>query len=303
MDFFIQVMQTKEGEEKRKMEEGIIYLSQQPSLKEYERIFLEKYHQYLIVSLENDITEYYNNEYCNTILSNAWSNLLREDNPNEVKFINGKSLGEIDDLLLTKVNQIIEKIDNNIKLDENERNFIETAFLNTLFEDQISKQYQDGEEGLMRVVVDYFKKHPIKELITDRQKQLDILRKLADRMIGYPINSSIRFNKKYEYLGENNVIFATYYSPNSPEQIPTIEINDLNKSSLHSINSYLGRMFTVFHELGHFKQDYDELDEETRKIIEMEHYLIANNRDFYHQYHDSFFIERDADTYASSQLI
>lgn len=301
MDFFVQVMETKEGEEKRKIEEGLIYLSQQTTLKEYEKIFLEKYHQYLIISLESDIREYYNNVYCSYLYSKAWNDLSLSGNSEEVKFINGKTLDQIEDMLVDKNNNLINKIRNGEELEENDKRFLEENFLLMAYDSVIYKESND-EKDLMYDIVDYFKKYPIKDLSNPRNRQLDMLSTLASRMINNSYNCAIQFNKEKSIDDEG---FETFGCIGNLQEngITCIKINGLDIYEIKTDKEYLKKMFTVYHELGHLSQEYDEFNDEFRQVIEMERYLIKNDREFYYKYHDSFMLERDADSSAIVEFI
>ncbi|MBQ8681522.1 MAG: hypothetical protein IJ509_01240 [Bacilli bacterium] len=300
-NYFIQVMQTKKGEEKQKIEEGIIYLSQLENPKDYEILFLEKYHRYLITTLEKDTREYYNNSYCNYLYSNLCLSLIATDNLDEFKFINGKSLTQLEYLVVDKHNQIMEKHRSGKELDNNDKKFIEESFLFIAYIDTVYKE-AEGEKDLMYDIVDYFAKYPIKDLSDPRSKQLYILSILSSQMLNIPGNCAIQFSTD-TIVDERGVKTLGSFGKLQEDGVNCIVINGLDIYELRTVREFLEKMFTLFHELAHLKQEYDDFNDEFKKIIEMELYLIKNNKDFYKKYHDSFYIERDADSYAIAQLI
>lgn len=304
INYFIQIMQSKTIKEKQEIEEGIIHLTQKvkkEDLKEYQIVFLAKYHQYLQFALENDVREYHNNRYCSYLYSNAWNNLSSSDNPEEVKFINGKTLSQIDDMLISKTNSIMDKIRNNEEIEEKDKMFLEEIFLSMAYDSVIYKEY-DGEKDLMYDIVDYFKKYPINDLSTPRNMQLSILCNLSSRMIEIPENCAIQFSNEYTYSTINKTTTSGFYTRTS-EGVPIICINGLDTYDLRTESDFLEKMFVIFHELGHLNQEHVEFNDEFKKVIDMEDYLIQNDREFYDKYHDSFCLEWDADNYATIQMI
>jgi len=306
INHFIQIMQSKVNKEKQEIEEGIIYLTQKvkkENLKEYEIIFLKKYHQYLFLTLEKDVKEYYNNAYCNYLFSKTLNDLSSHEKPEAaetVKFINGKTISEIEDITVNEANSIMNKIRNNEEIDANDKKFLEELFLSIAYFSAIYKE-NDGEKDFMYDVVDYFNKYPINDLSTPRNMQLSILYNLSSRMINYPKNCAIIFSTEYTYSTINQKYTLGFYAKTS-EGIPIIGINGLDTYDLKTEKDFLEKMFTIFHELRHFEQENIEFNEELKKITEMENYLIKNDREFYRKYHDSFFLESDADNYAIIQL-
>lgn len=304
INYFIQIMQSKTIKEKQEIEDGIIYLTskvKKEDLKEYEIVFIAKYHQYLLFTLENDVREYYNNGYCSYLYSNAWNNLSSSDNSEEVKFINGKTLNQIDDMLISKTNSIIKKVRNNEEIEENDKMFLEEIFLSMAYDNVIYKEC-DGEKDLMYDIVNYFKKYPINDLSIPRNMQLSILYNLSSRMIEIPENCAIQFSKEYTYSTINKKTTLGFYTRTS-EGLPIICINGLDTYDLRTEFDFLEKMFILFHELGHLKQEHEEFNEEFREVIDIEKYLVQNDREFYKKYHDSFCLEWDADNYAITQMI
>ena len=49
--------------------------------------------------------------------------------------------------------------------------------------------------------------------------------------------------------------------------------------------------------------EINEFNDDVKEIILMEIDLVRTHRSFYAKYHDSFFIERDADNYAITEII
>lgn len=64
-------------------------------------------------------------------------------------------------------------------------------------------------------------------------------------------------------------------------------------------------LFTVFHELGHLIQEIniDTYPKEMQELMKREKFIIDKDNAFYNRYHDSFYIERDADIFALSRIL
>ena len=71
---------------------------------------------------------------------------------------------------------------------------------------------------------------------------------------------------------------------NIKDGIATIRINDLDIYNITTEKEFLEKIFTIFHELGHYKQDieYDQYTDDIKGIITIEKYLAENDREFYH---------------------
>lgn len=299
---FLQIMEQKK-EMKTKIEEGLIYLVSKKELEDFEYIFLDKYHKYLGYILEQDTREYYNNKYCSYLFSKMLNNVSSEDDLDNAKFINGKTLDYIDNLLVDKHNQLMQKVINEEELDDNDRKFLEESFLSTVFDGVIYKEIE-GKKDVIYDVVDYFSKYPIEDISTARNKQLYILSYLSSQLLQIKSNCAIKFvsdtiidDKGKQILGGFGII--------KEDSIPYIKISDLGIYSLKSEKEFIDKMFTLFHELEHFRQlvDINEFNDEVKKIILMENDMTKTHRDFYKKHHDSFLIERDADNYASIEII
>ncbi len=300
MDEFIKLI--KSYTEKNNLENSLIYLASKEELKDYEKSFLDKYNKYLLKILENDPKEYYNNSYCSFLYTNALNKLTSKEELYKTKFINGKSLGEIDDILANIQDKLLQDIKDGKELSQKSRYFLEESILLFAFENIILKEYEDKEDTMFDIVM-YFNKYSIHDISTSRNKQLSILAALSQRMIKFSGNNAIRFNlddvlenDKYYRKGSLGVLPKT--------NIPYIEINGMDSINLSNEESFLEKMFTIFHELGHLRQkkNLNEFDENMLKIFKLEGELINNCNDFYIEYHDSFFVERDADNYAITEL-
>lgn len=310
INYFIEVLETKDNQEKETIEEGLIYLStlKKEELKEYEKIFLEKYHKYLISILEKDVKNYLNNKYCNYLFCNDY--LVQNDKQSQdMRFINGKSFAEIETLILDEYDKLIENTKNKKTISEEDKKFIEEMFLVYAFYNIIYKEY-DEEKDLMYDIVEFFKLYPIEDISNSRNRQLNLLSVLSSIMIQNSFNCGIIFSQNYGK--KNNKIGLGSYSK-TMEEIPIIEIKGLEL--ILSEEDYLRKMFTIFHELAHLYQcndldeyinisDYEEQQKnELKKIIEIESFLVENSYEFYNENHDNFFVEKDADYYATKQLI
>ena len=301
LNYFQQIIEQKNDEEKQKIEDGVIYLStltQKNQLNDYEILFLKKYHKYLINILEKDVRKYFNDKYCKYLYYKVWNSIKTEQESEETKFINGKSIKDIEMLLVDKYNKLMENVENGSDLENEDKKFIEEIFLAMAFNSIIYKEY-DGEKDFMYDIVEFFKQYPIRGLSTNRDRQLNILSILASRMIDTPYNCGFSFDTDYKKSNDDNITLGTFFK--APNGISYIKINDMNE--IFDEKEYLEKVFTIFHELGHLSQEYDKFNDEFKQVIEIEKYLLKNDREFYHKYHDSFCKEWDADNYAAIQLI
>lgn len=301
---FSKIMNSIGCEEKQKIENGIIYLTQKrkkDDLKKYEVIFLEKYHQYLNYILEKDVREYFNNVYCSYLYSKEYGRLSLIDNYKNIKFINGKLVADIDSILVNMNNKIMNKVRKNEEIDYNDKMFLEENFLFKAFHSVVYKE-NNGENDLMYDIVDYFNKYPIKDLSTPRNMQLSILYVLSNEMIKMPSNSAIEFSTEYTYSTISKTNILGFYT-NILNGVPMIRVNGLDVYDLRTETEFLEKLFTMFHELGHFRQEIEKFNDELKNVIEMEKYLIKYDSLFYKKYHDSFYLELDADNYAVTQII
>ena len=301
INYFSQIMEQKK-EEKSKIEEGLIYLSSKKQLEDFEITFLNKYHTYLKSVLEKDVREYFNNKYCIYLYSSLWKKLPQTKNEDEIKFFNGKSLVQIYNAVIDKYNYLIEKINTEEKLEDNDRLFLEEEFLFEAYNRAIYKEYK-GQKDLMYDIVDYFTKYPIKDLSSSRNKQLYILEKLSKIMLEIKGNSAIMLSYNNGDVKKGYVSLGSFFKIHNG-QIPCIELNDL-EYGLNTEKDLLNKIFVLFHEVGHFRQEveFDDFTDETKKIILMEKAIINKNYSFYSDFHDSFLLEKDADNYATIEFI
>lgn len=289
--------------EKEKIEEGLLYLKiykNENEIKDYEKKFLDKYQKYLEIKLKIDVREYMNNKYCQYLYIEAWNN-LEKGQDREKAFIDGRILRDIEDLIIDKTNELIAKIKSNISLDKKDKRFLEENFL-TMAESSAVFKGTEEEKDIMYDIVTYFKKYPITNLNSPKNIQLSILSELSKEMIKIPIDSAIMFSVDSIYDVDGTRILGSFGY--LEDKTPYIRINELDTYLLNSIEDFLKRMFTVFHELGHFiqKAEFDKYDVKHKKIINIEKVLMNNNRSFYSKYYDNFFIERDADKYAIERI-
>ena len=309
---FKKIIDAKTDEEKKKIEEGIIYIYEcnKEDLSNYEVYieFLKKYDQYLISLLETDVREYYNNSYSLYLYTNSINSLGDVEQSKKIKFMNGKSLYEIEEILSQKANELYKKISNNIELDDLDKLFLEEdmLFLTYLNGYNIIKYVEDenGEkiEGVMYDIAKYFQKYPITNISTVRNKKLSILSILATKIIDFPKNYIICFSTKLPISKfSRNAILGTFSE--NKDNIGVIRIYGMDDYDLASEKDFLEKMFVIFHELGHLKQEFDEFNSEYNSIIKMELELIDKNQKFYSKYHNNFIIEIDADNYAITELI
>lgn len=301
INYFSKIMEQKK-EEKSKIEEGLIYLSSKKQLEDFEITFLNKYHTYLKSVLEKDVREYFNNKYCIYLYSSLWKKLPQTKNEDEINFFNGKSLVQIYNAVIGKYNYLIKKINTEEKLEDNDRLFLEEEFLFEAYNRAIYKEYK-GQKYLMYDIVDYFSKYPIKDLSSPRNKQLYILEMLSKKMIEIKGNSAIMFSSNNSDVKSGYVSLGSFFKIHNG-QIPCIELNNL-EYGLNTEKDLLNKIFDLFHEIGHFKQEveFDDFTDEAKKLILMEKDIINKNYSFYITYHDSFLLEKDADNYATIEFM
>ena len=154
----------------------------------------------------------------------------------------------------------------------------------------------------MSDIKDYFKKYPISDLNSPRNRQLYLLYILSSRMLEFNCNSAIQFYEDSITNSNKNQVLGSFYK--TEDGIAFIRINNVDIYNMKTDKEFLEKIFTIFHELGHFRQNnMPEQYENNQEIIDMEKEIMKNNRQFYNKYHDSFFIERDADNYAIEEMM
>ena len=288
----------KESDQKDKLESSLIYLVSNNK----EKGFIEKYNKYLVKELENDVRNYLNNKYCLYLLFIAIMNDESDGTDNlEKLFINDKTINKCLDDIEEKEEKLLKKLNNNEELENTDKIFLENAFSFFPSVFVIHKEVE-GEEGLISVIVKYFNKYPIKDLTTPRSKQLYILYILSKKLMELPGNCGLSYTLKEQKRGNliiNGFVYTAY------DGIPEIAINDLDLYSLDSDIELLEKIFTLFHEVGHIRQNLKlkEYTKEEIELIDLENKIISRRKDFYNKHHADFYIELDADTYAINEII
>lgn len=304
-------MMDLQNDKKTGIEQGIIYMSSKEKLEDFEIKFLDKYHKYIISNIEKDVRVYHTNKYCSYLVSSLWDRLYSkeeidtstEEKSNIIKFINGKTLNQINELLVEKHEQLLENIRNNEEIDKNDKDFLEEFYLSIVYDRTVYKEY-DGDKDVMYDIVDYFDKYPVNDINSPRNKQLHLLSILSKRMIEIPKNCAIQFQNENIYNEDGKETFGSFGRFEN-SGIYCIEINALDTYNLQTEQDFLEKIFTLFHEFGHFIQEIriEDYVDEIKELILMEKSILKHNRDFYNKYHDSFFVEKDADNYAIIEII
>lgn len=273
---------------------GIIEIYNNAEKKSWCRLFIDKYNLYLTKKLEDDCRDYYNNNYVLFLFIDKCLNTSDNEYEGAI-FFNGKKMVDIDNILIDKYNYLISRMNNKEKLDTNDKKFIEQTFLCHAFYSSIYKMY-DGNKDMMYDIVSYFNKYPINDLSDLKNKQLMLLSIISNNLI--KINSNCGFQFSNEIIDDS---LGEFYLE---DDIPIIKINALDIYDIQSNLQFVKKIYTIYHEIGHFMQKINEssYDLSIQQIFKMESELVKSSMDFYHKYHDNFFVERDADYYAMRKL-
>lgn len=281
------------GKEKKELEEAVIGLTYCDTLSKEEQSFLNRYNDYCMQKSKNDIMEYLNNEYLKFLFINK--SLEYHKDTNKKVILNGIKISDLQESLDKKYNEIIKKMDSE-KLHSKEIDFIINFY--EVCVNYYEIEYNDND-GLMSDLVKFFDKYSLDNLDLGMKRKMFILYSLSKELIKYPCNSIIRFvdydSKQIRKLG---------YFVKINDNTGLINIYRTNSIFTESEEEFIEILFTIYHELGHFVQEFDsdEYTDEEKRIIKMEKKVIHNNRKFYSKYHDNFFCEIDADCFAIKML-
>ena len=291
---FNEILKSMSEEKKKDFEEALIGLTYYDELSSEGQKFLEKYEEYCIDVTTNNLKEYFNNSYLRFIFIGKVSE-YRANKGKNVK-MNGIDLSDLVDSLNSEYYYLIQKMDRQ-ELTDDEKDFIKNYFYVCANSFEIQKSAEGGEAY---DVVKFFDKYPLDDLEGPENRRMYILYTLSKELIKYDCNSLIVFRdfndaKKRKQLG---------FFIKIDENTGAIGINRTHPNYLNSDNEFMRALFTLYHELGHFDQEFGnrEFTDEEIELINMENDMIQKKESFYHKYHDNFYIERDADLFAAKLL-
>lgn len=284
--------------EKEELEEAVIGLISRFELSDEMNIFYNKYKNYALKKAKDNNIEYLNNNYLRFLYHNEFQKIVK-DNDYDSK-INDKSIWDIYYDLCDRYNEIIAKMNRNEELTNEEKRYIKNFFISTAFYNTIEKE-TDGKKDIMYDIVEYFDKYPIDDIKSTKNKQLSLLYILSKQLINLNVNSVITFEK---YHDKNDILSEGYFKQLNDGRY-LINISNLDNIYLNTEEKFFDKLFTIFHEFGHVRQKIykDKYPDAIKEQFAREKYIINNNKKFYKKFHDSFYMETDADRYALSTII
>ena len=290
---FSDILNSMTEEDKKDFEDAVIGLTYYETMTPEEKLFLEKYENYCFDKATNDSKYYFNNRYLRFLYINKVSEYI-SDSSKEVK-MNGIDMLNLMDNINNEYNNLIQKM-NVEDLNDNDKKFIKNFF--DVCSDYFAIEKSDDND-IMHDVVKFFDEYPLENLETPENKKMHILYTLSKELIKYDCNSLIRFNN-YDAVNSKEMAFFKKIDENTG----IININRMNSIFLGSDKEFIEKLFTIYHELGHFEREFGirKYTSEEKELIDMELNMIRVNRDFYLKYHDNFFLERDADSFAIDML-
>ncbi len=292
------ILDNMQESEKEELEEAIIGLTLREEISKEENNILNKYKNYVMKKSNKNIMEYLNNNYLSFLYHKEFEEIVKDSNYDSQ--INQKSIWEIYQELCDKFNEISAKLENNTKLTNEEHKFFKKYLLSTAFYDMINKKYED-ENDIMYDVVEYFDKYPITNFNNIENRQLYILYNLSKQLLKINVDSIITFDR---YHNEEDIRCEGFYKKLSDGRYQ-INISNLEDIYLKDEKTMYESLFTVFHELGHLMQEInnDAYPKEIQELFKWEKYIINKDNSFYKKYHDSFYLEVDADQYALTKML
>lgn len=252
--------------------------------------FLEKYKKYIKRILNENVMEYFNNNYISYCFCKEWS---MHSNENDFKTLfYGKPMNVIFESLDKKYDELKDKIKNKKLLTTEEKNFFENVILNFTINGSISDDSYDD-------IIEYFNLYPINNIEDLRNRQLYFIYIASKKIKEINPLCELSFDVNTDLEGIEKDTLGLLSSTLDGKL--GITINYMDIYSINSEKKFYEHLFTLLHEIGHLKQTIIK-DEETRNFYNMENFIIAENLDFYIKHHDEFHIELDADLYAIDEL-
>ena len=284
--------------EKEELEEAIIGLALREEISKEEKIFLNRYKSFVMNKSSKNNMEYLNNNYLSFLYHKEFEKIVKDSNYDSK--INQKSIWDIYQELCDKFNEISTKLKNNAELTNEEQKFFKKFILSTAFYNTINKKYE-GENDIMYDVVEYFDKYPITKFDNVENRQLYILYNLSKQLLQIDVDSVVTFNR---YHDEKDIRSDGFFKKLVDGRYQ-INISNLDDIYLKDEKTMFENLFTIFHELGHLMQEInkDSYPKEIQELFEWERYIVNNDNNFYKRYHDSFYLEKDADMFALNKIL
>ena len=292
------VLDDMKENDKEELEEGIIGLTLREEISKEEKSFLNKYKRFVMNKANKNNMEYLNNNYLSFLYHKEFEKIAKDKNYDSQ--INQKSIWDIYQELCDKFNEISDKLKNNTNLTSEEHKFFKKYILSTVFYDTINKKYE-GENDIMYDVVEYFDKYPITKFDNIENRQLYILYNLSKQLLKIDVDSVVTFDR---YHNEKDIESEGFFTKLNDGRY-RINISNLDDLYLKDEKTMFESLFTVFHELGHLMQEInnDSYPKEIQELFKWERYIINKDNDFYNRYHDSFYLEKDADMFALNRIL
>ena len=284
--------------EKEELEKAIIGLELREEISKEEINFLNRYKSYVMNKSSKNNMEYLNNNYLSYLYHKEFEKIVKDSNYDSQ--INQESIWDIYQGLCDKFNEISTKLKNNAELTNEEHKFFKKFILSAVFYNTINKKYE-GENDIMYDVVEYFDKYPITKFDNVENRQLYILYILSKQLLQIDVDSVVTFDR---YHDEEDIRSNGFFKKINDGRYQ-INISNLDDIYLKDEKTMFESLFTIFHELGHLMQEInkDSYPEEIQELFEWERYIINNDNGFYKRYHDSFYLEKDADMFALNKML
>ena len=292
------VLDDMKENDKEELEEGIIGLTLREEISKEEKNFLNKYKRFVMNKANKNNMEYLNNNYLSFLYHKEFEKIAKDKNYDSQ--INQKSIWDIYQELCDKFNEISAKLKNNTELTNEEHKFFKKFILSAVFYNTINKKYE-GENDIMYDVVEYFDKYPITKFDNVENRQLYILYILSKQLLQIDVDSVVTFDR---YHDEEDIRCNGFFKKINDGRYQ-INISNLDDIYLKDEKTMFESLFTIFHELGHLMQEInkDSYPDEIQELFEWERYIINNDNGFYKRYHDSFYLEKDADMFALNKML
>lgn len=290
---FTDILMKMSAKEKKELEEAVIGLAYYNNISLEEQKFINNYNNHCMKKSAEDKMEWLNNGYLKNMLLMKIMEYRQSENKDIA--INGMPIVDLHDSLIQKYNCLITEMTSR-DLNNLEKEFIINFF--DMCSDCFAIEKFDNDD-IMQDVVKYFDKYPFDNLETAMNRKMYILYTLSKELVKYKCNSLIRFNG----FDSKDLKFMAFFQK-LDDNTGLITINRMNSIFLGSEEDFIEKLYTIYHELGHFNQEfgiYNYTDEE-QKLIDIEREVLKKNYDFYLRYHDNFFLEQDADIFATKIL-
>ena len=270
-----------------KLESAMIYLYSKSDKSSNEVDVLNKYNNYILNLVNSNKFNIVNSKYFRTIFS--------IDYQNNSDYVLGFNIEELIGFLDDNLKSIENKIINNVELSSLEKTFYQNSLMFFACNTFIDSSDID-------FIVNYFDKYPIGDLKNIDNRKLFLMSMIARNIKDIGGCVCISFNKHLEII-DSSVTLGHFGKMIDGRYL--LEVNNINDYNISDDKNFYEVIFVLLHELGHLNQDinYTKYNEDDKKIIDIEKYLINNNEEFYNNNHDSFFVEIDANMYAVKRML